>query len=79
MGADDAAEDALALLEWTAEMASTGLRANALVAPGAAVDAASSLLTEHRPPSAMDVGAAAVYLASDASAALDGVVVVATG
>ena len=75
VGADDAAEDALALLEWTAELASAGLRANALVAAGAAVDAASSPLTEHRPPSPMDVGAAAVYLASDASAALDGVVV----
>lgn len=75
VGADDAAEDALSLLEWTAELASAGLRANSVVAPGAPVDAASSPLTEHRPAAAMDVGAAAVYLASDASAALDGVVV----
>jgi NAD(P)-dependent dehydrogenase (short-subunit alcohol dehydrogenase family) len=75
VGADDAPEDAEALLEWTAELASTGLRANALVAPGAAIDAASAPLTEHKPADAMDVGAAVVYLASDASAALDGVVV----
>jgi len=55
------------------------LGANALVAPGAAVDAASSPLTEHRPGEAMDVAAATVYLASDASAALEGVVVFAAG
>ena len=79
VAADDAAEDALALLEWVAELASAGLRANGLVAPGAAVDAASAPLTEHRPAAAMDVGAATVYLASDASAALDGVVVFAAG
>ena len=78
VGADDAADDALALLEWTGELAAAGLRANALVAPGAAVDAASSPLTEHRAAAAIDVAAAAVYLASDASAALDGVVVFAT-
>ncbi len=79
VGADDAPEDAVALLEWTAELASAGLRANALVAAGAAVDTASSPLTEHVPSAAMDAGAAAVYLASDASAALDGVVVFAAG
>ncbi len=79
VGADDAAEEALALLEWTAELASTGLRANSVVAAGAAVDAASSPLTEHRPGTAMDVAAGVVYLASDVSAALDGVVVFAVG
>jgi enoyl-[acyl-carrier-protein] reductase (NADH) len=79
VGADDAAEDAEALLEWTAELASTGLRANSVVAPGAAVDAASAPLTEHKPAVAMNVAAAVVYLTSDASAALDGVVVFAAG
>ncbi len=79
VGADDAPDEADALLEWTAELAAAGLRANALVAPGAAVDAATSPLTEHRPSRPMDVAAAAVYLASDASAALDGAVVFAIG
>lgn len=78
IGAEDAADDALALLAWTGELAASGLRANALVAPGAAVDAASLPLTEHRPPSPMVLAAATVYLASDASAALDGVVVFAS-
>ena len=75
---EEAPGEVRALLTWTRELANAGLRANALAPSRAAADAASGLLTEHRPADALDVGAATVYLASDASAAVEGALVVAT-
>jgi NAD(P)-dependent dehydrogenase (short-subunit alcohol dehydrogenase family) len=76
IGDDDSAEEARALLEWARELASVGLRANALVATRAPADATGPLLKEHHPPEPMDLGRAAVYLASDATAAIEGAMVV---
>lgn len=77
VGGDAAADDARALLTWTRELADAGLRANALLASRAVADAAGAVLREHQPSDAMDIAAAAVYLASDASAAIEGAAVVA--
>lgn len=77
IGNDDARDEARALARWTRELADAGLRANALAASRAAADAAGAQLKEHRPPGPMDVGAAAVYLASDATAAIEGEMLVA--
>jgi NAD(P)-dependent dehydrogenase (short-subunit alcohol dehydrogenase family) len=79
IGGDDTPEDATALLSWTRELADSGLRANALVADRATVNTVSPVLKEHQPPDTPDVAAAAVYLASDSSAAVEGAVVVAAG
>lgn len=68
---------ARALLEWTRSLADAGLRANALVASRTAADAIGPLLKEHKPPQPLDVKAAAVYLASDATAAVEGAMLVA--
>lgn len=66
-----------ALLEWTRELAEGGLRANAVIPARPLADAIGPVLKEHQPPEAMDAAHAAVYLASDASAAVEGAVVVA--
>jgi NAD(P)-dependent dehydrogenase (short-subunit alcohol dehydrogenase family) len=77
IGSDDTPDEARALLEWTRELSDAGLRANALIASRAAADAAGQVLNEHRPPQPMDIGAAAVYVASDATAAIEGCALVA--
>lgn len=74
--ADDAPpEDAAALAAWTRDLAASGLRANA-VTPATAAEDVSSTLRPHAPPAQMGVAAAAVYLASDATAAIEGAIVV---
>jgi NAD(P)-dependent dehydrogenase (short-subunit alcohol dehydrogenase family) len=76
---DDAAPDAAgALLAWTRELADGGLRANALVASPEVARDAGPLLKEHHAPESLDLGAAVVYLASDASAAVEGAMLVAS-
>jgi len=74
---DESPDDARALLAWTRELADAGLRANALIASRDAADAAGPALKEHRPPDALGLAATVVYLASDASAAVEGAMVVA--
>jgi hypothetical protein len=68
------AEAGPALLAWTGELATAGLRANALVTSGVA---GGPTLKEHKPPQAVDVKRGVVYLASDASAAVEGALVAA--
>ncbi len=75
IGEDDAPEQARALLDWTRELADAGLRANAVLPSRAAADAAAASLPEHRPPAPLDAAHAAVYLASDATAAVEGAMV----
>jgi NAD(P)-dependent dehydrogenase (short-subunit alcohol dehydrogenase family) len=58
-------------------LAAAGLRANALVASRALGDAAGPVLKEHKPPQLLDFKRAAVYLASDVTAAVEGAMVVA--
>ncbi len=77
VGDDESTDDARALLTWTQELASAGLRANALVASRTIADAAKPTLKEHHPPEPLDVAHAAAYLASDATAAIEGAMVVA--
>ena len=77
VGDDDAPAAALALLAWARELADSGLRANALIAARRAADAIGSAIKEHHAGEPMDVAAATVYLASDASAAIEGAVLVA--
>ena len=76
---EDASEpdEARALLGWTRELADAGLRANALLSTREVAEAVGPVLKEHHAPDTVDVGAAAVYLASDASAAVEGAAVVA--
>lgn len=74
-GAD--ADEARALLAWTRELSDAGLRANALFASRAAADAVGPALKEHHTPETLSLAAAVVYLASDASAAIEGAVLVA--
>ena len=77
VGDDDPPDAARALLAWTRELADAGLRANALIASRAVADAAGPLLKEHQAPEPLDLAAAVVYLASDASAAVEGTMLVA--
>lgn len=65
-----------ALLDWTRSLADAGLRANALVTARAA--ALGPTLKEHHPPQPLDIRGAVVYLASDATAAVEGAMLVAT-
>ena len=76
--ADHAVEGNRALLEWTRDLAEEGLRANALIASQALADEIGPVLKQHQPPRPMSVGPAVVYLASDATAAIEGAAVVAT-
>jgi hypothetical protein len=66
-----------ALLDWTRALADSGLRANALIASREAADALGPSLIEHRLPQPLVLSPATIYLASDASAAIEGAVVVA--
>ncbi len=77
VGDDAAADDARALLTWTRDLADAGLRANALIATRAVADAVGPAIKEHHAPEPLDLAAAVVYLASDASAAIEGAVMVA--
>ncbi|HZP57884.1 MAG TPA: SDR family NAD(P)-dependent oxidoreductase [Dehalococcoidia bacterium] len=73
--ADDAeVDDAMALLLWTRQLADQGLRANALLPAALAPGAGAAGLTPHDAPAA-DLASAVVYLASDASAAIEGAAV----
>ena len=76
IGNDDTPDEARALLAWTRELVGVGLRANAVVASLAAADGMGPELREHRAAEVLDTGAAAVYLASDVSAAVEGAVLV---
>ena len=73
----DDAPASRALLAWTRELADAGLRANALVVSRAVADAIGSALKEHHAGESLDLAAAVRYLASDASAAIEGAVLVA--
>jgi NAD(P)-dependent dehydrogenase (short-subunit alcohol dehydrogenase family) len=77
VGDDDAPDAARALLVWTRELADGGLRANALIASRTAADAIGPSIKEHHAAQSMDLAAATAYLASDASAAIEGAVLVA--
>jgi NAD(P)-dependent dehydrogenase (short-subunit alcohol dehydrogenase family) len=77
VGDDDTPDKGRALLAWTRELADAGVRANALVASRAAADAIGPSIKEHHAPEATSLGGAVVYLASDASAAIEGAVMVA--
>ena len=79
IGADATAEEADALCAWTRELADAGLRANALVASPALAVRAGGPLTPHETAEPLGLGAAVVYLASDASAAIEGAFVVVAG
>ena len=74
---DATPHNARELLAWTRALSERGLRANAVVVTRAAADRAGPALKEHQPPEPMDVARAAVYLASDATAAIEGAMVVA--
>ena len=75
---DDAStpDEVRALLTWTRELSDAGLRANALVASRAVADAAGPILKEHHAPDSADLAVAVVYLTSDASAAVEGAMIV---
>lgn len=77
IGEDDTPDEARALLAWTRELADTGLRANALFASRAAADAVGATINEQHTSEPLDLAHATVYLASDASAAIEGAVLVA--
>jgi NAD(P)-dependent dehydrogenase (short-subunit alcohol dehydrogenase family) len=74
---DHAVEGNRALLDWTRELADTGLRANALITSEQLSGEIGAVLKQHQPPPPMSLGPAVVYLASDASAAIEGAAVVA--
>jgi hypothetical protein len=73
---EEGAPDAAALLAWTRDLAASGLRANALVTSRDALPD-DPILKEHHPPEPMDLARAAGYLASDATAAIEGAMVIA--
>lgn len=75
-GPDATPEETSALLEWTRDLSARGLRANAIVMSRFGAASAGPVLEQHEPPGIADVASAAVYLASDASAAIEGVVIV---
>lgn len=77
IGDDDAPDAARDLVAWTRELSDLGLRANALIASRAAADVAGPSINEHRAPEPLDLAQATVYLASDASAAIEGALLVA--
>jgi NAD(P)-dependent dehydrogenase (short-subunit alcohol dehydrogenase family) len=79
IGDDQALEGTRALLDWTRDLAEAGLRANALIESQETANAIGPVLKQHQPQGAPDLAAAVVYLASDASAAIEGAAVVAAG
>lgn len=64
------------LLGWTRDLASGGLRANAVAADEAVADDGAPL-RRHASPAPMDAGSAVVYLCSDETAAIEGALIVA--
>jgi hypothetical protein len=74
---DEDAAYARALLEWTRDLAASGLRANAVIPTHALAEAAGPILKEHHPPEPLTLPRAVVYLTTHASAALEGARVVA--
>lgn len=76
---DNTVEANRALLDWTTDLADAGLRANALIDSQAVADAIGPTIKQHHPEGAPNLTAALVYLASDASAAIEGAVVIASG
>jgi NAD(P)-dependent dehydrogenase (short-subunit alcohol dehydrogenase family) len=79
LGDDHAVDGNRALLDWTRDLADEGLRANALIATRELARAIDPTLKQHQPPAPLDLAAAVVYLASDATAAIEGAAVVAAG
>ena len=77
IGSNASPDDARALLNWTRDLAGAGLRANALLASRAIADAIGPTIKEHHAAQPLDLAHAAVYLASDASAAIEGAALVA--
>ena len=77
IGDDQATEGAAALLDWTTDLADSGLRANALIESQEKANAIGPTIKQHHPEAAPNLAAAVVYLASDASAAIEGAVVIA--
>jgi NAD(P)-dependent dehydrogenase (short-subunit alcohol dehydrogenase family) len=77
VGESSEASDSQALLVWTRDLADAGLRANALIASRTIADALGPTIKEHHAAEAMNLATAVVYLASDASAAIEGAVLVA--
>ena len=73
--AGESADDADELARWTRELAASGSRANAVVARTSMEHVTDAGLTAHDPPQPVDIAAAAVYLASDATAAIEGAMV----
>jgi NAD(P)-dependent dehydrogenase (short-subunit alcohol dehydrogenase family) len=67
-------DDATGLLVWTSHLADSGLRANAVV-PGMRASRMEPLLKQHHPPGEATVEGTVVHLASDASAAVEGAMV----
>lgn len=76
---DHTVEGNRALLDWTKDLAEEGLRANAVVASRALADALGPVLPHHTLSEPMSLPAAVAWLGSDASAAIEGVAVVAEG
>jgi NAD(P)-dependent dehydrogenase (short-subunit alcohol dehydrogenase family) len=74
---DHTIEGNRALLDWTRDLADSGLRANALIATKQLADQIGPMLKYHQPARRMSLGPAAVYLASDATAAIEGAAVIA--
>jgi NAD(P)-dependent dehydrogenase (short-subunit alcohol dehydrogenase family) len=66
-----------ALLEWTRDLAEAGLRANALIESASVADEVGDALPVVPLPEPLSLAAAAAYLASDASAAIEGAAIVA--
>ena len=75
---DGPADEAIALLTWTRDLAATGLRANAIITSSDLPEALPPILKQHHPPEPLDLLAAIVYLVSDTTAAIEGAMVVAT-
>ena len=76
LGSESEHDESAALLEWTRALADRGLRANALLASSR--EAPQPMLKQHHAPEPMDIAGSVVYLASDASAAVEGAMVVAS-
>lgn len=78
VGSEAEETEAEALLTWTYQLARDGLRANALVPAAGPARAAPPAIKQHHPPEPLDMRRAVVYLCSDESAALEGVMVIAS-
>jgi NAD(P)-dependent dehydrogenase (short-subunit alcohol dehydrogenase family) len=65
-----------ALLDWTRDLAEAGLRANALIVGRDLADVLGLVLKQYQSQEAASFAQAVVYLASDASAAIEGAAIV---